>query len=120
MMKVYVNDCMKLEDAKRTIQSKFFMFESEIKNDPPRVVIEEVKEYFQHSLVDHDSVILTCSEVVVLVLMKAIRQRFICNKDIELFFHDGKTWIKIELDDDGELLQECPNGFFEERLELII
>jgi hypothetical protein len=118
-MKIYINDSLRIQNAKASIKTPFYMFDSEINGDPPKFIIEEAIEYFKHSLLDDDVVILTSSEHVILVLMKLIRQRFIECEDIHLYFHDSEKWIMIGLDSDGELLEECPNGFFEERMELI-
>jgi hypothetical protein len=119
-MKIYVNDSLRLSDAKASIKTPFHMFESELDGDPPKFIVEEATEYFKHPLLDNDTVILTSSEHVLLVLMKLIRQRFIDYYDIKIYFHDSENWIIIGLDDDGELTEECPNGFFEERLALFI
>jgi AAA15 family ATPase/GTPase len=63
-------------------------------------------------------IIETHSEAIIRRLMRRVREGKIRKEDISIVYvepgQNGSTVTQIHLDDDGDLIDEWPNGFFEE------
>jgi predicted ATPase len=63
-------------------------------------------------------IIETHSEHIIRRLMRRVREGKISKDDISIVYveagSEGSTVTQIHLDDDGDLIDEWPNGFFED------
>lgn len=90
----------------------------------PTVQCDLADEFIRtHKEHNNECIIETHSEHILLRLQKRIREGVISHKDVEVLYIDedefkkGSEIISIELDQEGNILTEWPNGFFEESFD---
>ena len=82
------------------LQTEFGTFISECKKDDNQFIIE------------------THSEHILLRIQKLIRSGELKSDDVSILYidkqEDGSKCIKIRLDEDGDMIDDWPDGFFDE------
>jgi len=117
MITIYANHLLRFNDViSSSSEDHITFFESELENDPPKFIIEEAYKV----ILKKEGVYVTSAEHVVLVLCQLIRRKQITIEDVCLKVFDGKQWMIMPIDEDGEFEEEWEGGFFEERLNLLI
>ena len=80
----------------------------------------ELADYFIETRKQNQWVIETHSESLMLRIQKRMREGKITPSDISILYvlpdEVGSNILKIDLDENGNFIDEWPNGFFEERL----
>ncbi|MGY5268262.1 DUF3696 domain-containing protein [Paraclostridium bifermentans] len=82
----------------------------------------ELGTFFSECIKSNNQFIIeTHSEHLMLRIQKLIREGVITNKDVSVIYidrqNDGSKCMELRLDEDGDFIDEWPNGFFEEGYE---